>query len=113
MMGGNEHDVNTMYGSWLKTDATYSGGRTGVNYIGYDAKNHRFVILSLDERGSYGVASAGGPTLNGSNWHDVYPSDGGSGVLHLTNANHYSFDGTFPDGHGKMVSSRASCSRSS
>jgi hypothetical protein len=113
MMGGREHDVNTMYGSWLKTDATYSGGATGVTYIGYDTKSHHFVLLNADEHGGYGVASGSGASLDGSSWRDVYPADGGTGVLHITDANHYSFNGMFPNGHGKMAAARASCSRSS
>lgn len=113
MMGGTEHDVNTMYGSWLKLDATYSGGSTGVSYIGYDSKNHRFTLLSADEHGGYGVASGTGASLNGSKWRDVYPADGGSGVLHVTDASHYSFTGMFPNGHGKMAAARASCTKSS
>lgn len=111
----NESDTDSMYGSWLKIDASYTGGGesayTGVSYLGYDSKNHRWVITSADEHGGYSIGYSNSANLNGSVWHDGYPADNGTGSFHMTRSTSFSFNGMFPGAHGKMISTHSVCTR--
>jgi hypothetical protein len=112
MPASTERDTDTMYGSWLRTAASYSG-YTGVGYLGYDSKAHRWVYVNADEHGGYGIGSSNSANLNGSSWRDAYPADGGTGTFRIVSANEYTFTGMFPNGHGKMVASHSVCKRAS
>lgn len=109
-MASSERDVNTMYGGWLRTAATYASGYTGVSFLGYDAKNRRWVFLNADEHMGYGTGYSNSMRLSGSSWRDAYPADGGTGTLRIVSANQYRFDGMFPGPKG-MVASHSVCSR--
>lgn len=108
-----EHDVNTMYGGWVKSDATYSqeGGFSGVDYLGYDSQAHRWVFVVVDQHDGYNVSYSNSANLNGSVWRNGYPAAAGSGVFRMS-ANRYTFDGTFADSNGKMVAQHSVCTKS-
>ena len=105
-----ERDVDSMYGHWLRINASYSG-YAGIDFLGYNTKRHRWIFLSADEHGGYGIVYSNSPGLNGSSWHDGYPVHGNSGTFRIVNSKMYRFDGMGPDAHGKMVASRTVCKR--
>lgn len=107
-----ERDVDSMYGRWLRMNASYSG-YTGTNFLGYDTKNHRWVFVVASERGGYGIAYSDSPNLNGSSWHDGYPVHGNTGIFRIVSSNEYRFDGSGPGAHGKVVASQTICKRAS
>lgn len=107
-----ERDVDSMYGRWLRMDARYSGF-TGIDFLGYDTRNHRWVFVVANERGGYGIVYSNSSDLNGSSWHDGYPVHGAGGTFRIVSSNEYRFDGTNPGRHGKILTSQTVCKRAS
>ena len=112
----HESDANTMWGTWLKVDATYPAQNgqpagTGMTFFGYDAKHSRWIVTSVDTGGGYSSSYSNSPAWSGSKWHDGYPNNNGSGSV-TASANQFVIDGSGPNDQGKVVTSHEVCSKS-
>ena len=111
----HETDVDTMYGNWLRVDATYPAQNgapagTGVTFLGYDSKHGMWVVTGVGTDGSYFMSTSKSAAFNGSKWMDQYPNDRGTAVLHMTRSTQYSMDMTSPMGR-KPVTQHAVCTK--
>lgn len=107
-----ETDTDSMFGSWVRVDSTYpaqNGQRagTGVGFLGYDAKHHRWIVGSFDTSGDYGISYSNSHAFNGSHWANGYPATGGSTTVMMPNAHEFTVNTTA----GSMGSSHQVCTR--
>jgi hypothetical protein len=112
----HEADTYSMWGPWLKDDATYpaqngQAAATGIGVLGYDAKHHRWYSDGEDTNGQYGSGYSNSSSLGGSKWLDGFPNNNGAGTLSLSK-NQYVYDGKGPNDKGKMITSHQVCTRS-
>jgi hypothetical protein len=111
----HDTDTDTMFGNWLKIDTDYPAqngqpAAKGMGVFGYDAKQGRWYVASVDTTGSYSSAYSTSKNLGGSKWHDGYPNNGGSATVSMSK-NQYVVDSKGPDMHGNTVSSHEVCTR--
>ncbi len=109
-----EVDTYSTYGTWLRVDATYPAqngqpAATGINFFGYDAKHHRWIVGGFDTAGGYYISYSTSPSFNGSHWSGGYPMEGGSATVMMPNNNRYTIDSS---GGGAMGVSHTVCTRS-
>ena len=111
----HETDVDTMWGVWLKTEATYPAqngqpAATGTGILGYDAKHHRWYGDGADTNGGYGSGYSNSSGLGGSKWHDGYPDNNGSATISMSK-NQYVVDSKGPNDQGKTITSHQVCTK--
>ncbi|MBV8148418.1 MAG: DUF1579 family protein [Candidatus Eremiobacteraeota bacterium] len=110
----HETDTDTMWANWLKIDGDMSvQGQPAVKsmgFFGYDPKQGRWYIASVDSMGNYASNYSTSKNLGGSTWHDGYPNNGGSATV-STSKNQYVVDSKGRDMHGKAVTSHEVCTR--
>ncbi len=112
----HETDVDTLYGNWLRIDASYpaqagQAAGTGTTFFGYDAKHARWIVTGVGTDGSYFTAMSTSPAFDGSKWADQYPNDHGTAVLHMTKTTQYSMDQQGPGPSGKVVTQHGVCTK--
>jgi hypothetical protein len=108
--------VNDAFGAWLRVHATYApqngaAGDAKTVFLGYDGSNKRWNIIGVDVGGSYYTRSSRSAALDGSQWNDDYPPDGGQAVIRTFGSARYTFDFTLPAAKGSSVKSRVVCTR--
>ncbi len=83
-------------GAWLHETATDSEKNQPVatedNYLGYDTRNSRYVLLGITSLGTYYVSTSSSTTLNGSKWQSAFPT-GTSDTLTEDSSTRYTIDG--------------------
>jgi hypothetical protein len=110
-----ETDTDTMFGNWLRIDTDYPAqngqpGAKGVGFFGYDAKQGRWYVASVDTMGGYSSAYSTSKSLGGSKWHDGYPNNNGSATVSMSK-NQYTVDNKGAGMHGNVVTSHEVCTR--
>lgn len=108
--------VNDAFGAWLHVHATYPrqqglAADTATVFIGYDIGSKRWNIVSVNADGSYYTRSSSSAVLDGSQWKDDYPGDGGRAVLRTFGAARYTFDFTLPVAKGPATTAHVVCTR--
>lgn len=93
----HETDVDSMYGNWLRIDASYAAqagapASTSVTFLGYNSKQRRWVVMGVGTDGSYFTSTSTSPAYNGSKWTDQFPNDHGTELIHMTRSTQYSMD---------------------
>jgi hypothetical protein len=111
-----ETQVGTMYGKWLKIDATYPAqagvpAGTSLTFVGYDTAHSHWVVTGVGTDGVYFTASSNSPAYDGSTWTDTYPADNGTATIHMPSAAAYTMDATGPGLDGKVETSHTACTR--
>jgi hypothetical protein len=111
----HETDTDTMWSNWLKVDGDMpaQGGQPAMKsmaFFGYDSKQGRWFITSVDTMGNYASNYSTSKNLGGSTWHDGYPNNGGSATVSMSK-NQYTVDSKGRDMHGNMVTSHEVCTR--
>lgn len=66
-------------------------------YIGYDARNSRFVIVGINSFGTYFISTSSSAVLNGSKWQGAFPA-GGSATFTENGSTRYTVDAVAPGG---------------
>lgn len=107
-----EIDNDSMYGPWLRMDAMYPAqngqpAATGMTFMSYDAKHHRWIIGGFDTSGGYFISYSTSPSFNGSHWSDGYPATGGWANVSMPGNNRYTID----TGGSSMGTTHTVCTR--
>jgi hypothetical protein len=107
---------NAPFGAWLRLDSTFAAQNGAaafhaVTFLGIDPASKHWTIISVNPK-SYYTRSSASAQLDGSQWKDLYPADGGLAELHVFDRTHYRFDLTTPPG-GPADQSHTDCSASS
>jgi hypothetical protein len=102
---------NEPFGAWLRLRASFSAQnglspRSADTYLGYDADDDRWSIVSLSSSGTYYTRYSTSPSLNGSHWIDDRPADGGTALIETPNGSEYIFKF-----HSPRDSSITTCTR--
>jgi hypothetical protein len=111
-----ESDIDTMYGNWIRVNSSYPAQNgqpagTGATFLGYDARNKRWIVTGVGTEGSYFTAYSNSPNYDGSKWVDAYPNDHGTALVHVISSTQYSLDTTNPGAQGKTVTAHTVCTR--
>ena len=111
-----ETDTDTMFGNWLRIEGALpaqNGAPAGssTTFAGYDSQHRRWVITGVGTDNSYFTAISNSTAWDGSKWTDVYPDDHGTALVHGPSGGRYTLVSTGPDGHGKMTTSHAVCTK--
>ncbi len=79
-------------------------------YVGYDARNSRWVLITIDSMGGYSVSTSSSPALNDSTWTAAYPQSSGSATFVENSATQYTLDSSGM-ADGRKVQTHEVCTR--
>ena len=108
--------VNTPFGGWVRARASapaQNGQPAGVSdaFVGYDRNAKRWNIVVVNDDGSYYTRESSSSALDGSQWKDRDPADGGQAEITLPNPNQYVFDFRQTQKDGKIMHQRVVCTK--
>ncbi len=102
---------------WLHGSDTisYNGQMVGTedDYIGYNARHGRWVLVSIDSHGNSQVETNPSSALNGTTWTVAYPSRANAmAVFRENSSRQYTSDSSWTSSHsGKTIKSHEVCTK--
>jgi hypothetical protein len=109
---------NISFGQWVRAKTSFppqngTGANISQAFVGYDRGAKRWNIVVINDDGSYYTRYSTSPQLNGSQWKDLNPADGGTAVITLPNSKQYVFDFHGAPKGGKIEHDRVVCTKGS
>ncbi len=109
-----EHQSVLAVPGWLQGSGTITmSGQPAANeyfYLGWNVRNARWALISIDSAGNYAIATSPSQQLDGSTWSAAFPPVSGSGTLTQDSSTQYTIVNTFQMG-GQSLMQRVVCTR--